>query len=49
MAVIYPSMKAQSAVETLLPTLEEIKEAQRVVYSVISPTPQIQWPLLGQP
>lgn len=29
-----------------LPTIEEIKSAQELVYSVMQPTPQIVWPLL---
>ena len=33
---------------TLLPTLDEIREAQKLVYSVMQPTPQISWPLLNQ-
>src|SRR5258707_15882094 len=32
---------------TLLPTLEEIHQAQKLVYSVMQPTPQISWPLLN--
>jgi threonine dehydratase len=33
---------------TLLPSLDEIREAQKLVYSVMQPTPQISWPLLNQ-
>ncbi len=33
---------------TLLPTLEEIVEAQKLIYSLMQPTPQISWPLLNQ-
>src|SRR5258708_28487790 len=33
---------------TLLPTLEEIAAAQKLVYSLMQPTPQIQWPLLSR-
>jgi len=33
---------------TLLPTLEEIVEAQNLIYSLMQPTPQISWPLLNQ-
>jgi len=29
-----------------LPTLDEISEAQKLVYSIMQPTPQIRWPLL---
>jgi threonine dehydratase len=31
-----------------LPTIDEIKEAQTLIYSVMLPTPQIEWPLLRQ-
>jgi threonine dehydratase len=31
---------------TRLPRIEEIKEAQRLVYAVMPPTPQFVWPLL---
>jgi threonine dehydratase len=33
---------------TLLPTLDEIVEARKLVYSLMQPTPQISWPLLNQ-
>ena len=33
---------------TLLPTLDEIRDSQPLVYSVMQPTPQISWPLLNQ-
>jgi len=33
--------------ENLLPTLEEMEAAQRLVYEVLTPTPQFCWPLLG--
>src|ERR1700746_118090 len=33
---------------SLLPQLDEIREAQKLIYSVMSPTPQISWPLLNQ-
>ena len=29
-----------------LPTIDEIKDAQQLVYAVMPPTPQIVWPLL---
>lgn len=32
----------------LLPSLHEIREAQKLIYSVMQPTPQILWPLLKQ-
>jgi threonine dehydratase len=31
-----------------LPTLQEIAEAQKLVYQLMLPTPQISWPLLNQ-
>ena len=31
-----------------LPTLEEVAEAQKLVYKLMLPTPQISWPLLNQ-
>ena len=33
---------------TLVPTLDEIHQAQTLVYSLMQPTPQISWPLLNQ-
>src|SRR5579863_2252461 len=33
---------------TLLPTLDEIHQAQKLVYSIMQPTPQISWPLLNR-
>jgi threonine dehydratase len=33
---------------TLLPTLDEIREGQKLIYSVMQPTPLISWPLLNQ-
>jgi threonine dehydratase len=35
-------------VATTLPTIDEIKEAQQLVYAVMPPTPQYMWPLLGE-
>ena len=32
----------------LLPSLDEIHEAQKVIYSIMQPTPQLSWPLLNQ-
>jgi threonine dehydratase len=32
---------------SLLPTLSEIREAQKLIYSVMHPTAQISWPLLN--
>lgn len=32
----------------MLPQLDEIREAQKLIYSVMQPTPQISWPLLNQ-
>ena len=31
-----------------LPTLQEIAEAQKLVYKLMLPTPQISWPLINQ-
>lgn len=31
-----------------LPTLDEVREAQKLVYSVMPPTPQFCWPLLSE-
>jgi threonine dehydratase len=31
-----------------LPSLDEIRDAQRLIYELIQPTPQISWPLLNQ-
>ncbi len=31
-----------------LPSLAEIRDAQKLIYSVMQPTPQISWPLLNQ-
>ena len=33
---------------SLLPSLEEMRQAQQLIYSVMQPTPQISWPLLNQ-
>jgi threonine dehydratase len=39
-------MSNESAVATSLPTIDEVKDAQQLVYAVMPPTPQIVWPLL---
>ena len=39
-------MTPVSLAATLLPSIEEIKAAQKLVYEVMPPTPQIVWPLL---
>ena len=39
-------MPTGSVVATPLPTIDEIKDAQELVYAVMPPTPQIVWPLL---
>ena len=39
-------MTTQSSLATPLPTIDEIKDAQELVYAVMPPTPQIVWPLL---
>ncbi len=35
-------------VATTLPTIDEIKEAQQLVYQIMPPTPQYAWPLLRE-
>ena len=39
-------MPEQTLATTSLPTIDEIRAAQEIVYSVMQPTPQIVWPLL---
>jgi threonine dehydratase len=39
-------MTGQSVLAPPLPTIDEIRAAQELVYSVMQPTPQIVWPLL---
>jgi threonine dehydratase len=39
-------MTKQMLAATGLPTIDEIKDAQRLVYEVMPPTPQFIWPLL---
>ena len=39
---------AQGETTIALTTLDEIREAQKLVYSLMQPTPQIQWPLLSK-
>src|ERR1700685_1392687 len=39
-------MTTESTVAMPLPTIDEIKDAQDLVYAVMPPTPQIVWPLL---
>lgn len=41
-------MPEQVLATTSLPTIDEIRAAQELVYSVMSPTPQIVWPLLSE-
>lgn len=41
-------MKKESPDSTNLPTIEEIKQAQQLVYAVMPPTPQFAWPLLRE-
>jgi threonine dehydratase len=40
------AMPEQALTATSLPTLDEIRAAGNLVYSVMAPTPQIVWPLL---
>src|SRR5277367_6614095 len=39
-------MTAEILQETGLPTIDEIRDAQRLVYEIMPPTPQFVWPLL---
>jgi threonine dehydratase len=39
-------MTKQVLAATDLPTMDEIKDAQQLVYAIMPPTPQIVWPLL---
>jgi threonine dehydratase len=39
-------MTRQMSAATALPTIDEIKGAQQLVYEVMPPTPQFVWPLL---
>jgi threonine dehydratase len=41
-----PSSVSTSLISTPLPSIAEIEAAQKLVYSVMPPTPQIVWPLL---
>jgi threonine dehydratase len=39
-------MTGQMLAATALPTIDEIKDAQQLVYEIMPPTPQFVWPLL---
>ena len=39
-------MIEEQLVSSALPTIDEIRKAQELVYSVMQPTPQMVWPLL---
>jgi threonine dehydratase len=39
-------MTTESTIATSLPTIDEIKAAQELIYAVMPPTPQYAWPLL---
>ncbi len=39
-------MTGQMLATTALPTIDEIKDAQQLVYAIMPPTPQFTWPLL---
>src|ERR1700733_14831718 len=39
-------MTNETLAATVLPTIDEIKDAQELVYAVMPPTPQFRWPLL---
>jgi threonine dehydratase len=41
-------MTPETLVATPLPTIDEIKQAQQLVYALMAPTPQISWPLLSE-
>lgn len=41
-------MTEQMLAATALPTIDEIKDAQQLVYEVMPPTPQFAWPLLRE-
>ena len=41
-----PIMANEVLAATALPTIDEIKDAQELVYAVMPPTPQFLWPLL---
>jgi threonine dehydratase len=41
-------MTGTSVLTTSLPTIDEVRAAQELVYSVMQPTPQIVWPLLWE-
>ena len=41
-------MTTESLIATPLPTIDEIRQAQQLVYSVMQATPQICWPLLSK-
>jgi len=41
-------MTLESVDTTSLPTIVEIREAQKLVYELMAPTPQIAWPLLRE-
>jgi len=41
-------MAQETLAATSLPTMDEIKAAQELVYSVMAPTPQMVWPLLRE-
>jgi len=41
-------MSLESVDTTSLPTIVEIREAQKLVYELMAPTPQIAWPLLRE-
>jgi threonine dehydratase len=41
-------MATESTLSATLPMIDEIRAAQQLVYTVMSPTPQIAWPLLSE-
>jgi threonine dehydratase len=42
------SSTSESVASASLPTIAEIREAQKLVYELMAPTPQIAWPLLRE-
>ena len=41
-------MTKELLIATALPTIDELKEAQQLVYTIMPPTPQFAWPLLRE-
>jgi threonine dehydratase len=41
-------MTTQAVERSLLPTIDDIREAQQLVYALMQPTPQYSWPMLSE-